>query len=211
MCSWTCLGTCTCSRSKKKKCCIPLRQTRQQFQKHHPGQEKFIIFVLKLQSILICFQESIDLPFGCMYGRQKLSVLSGILFIFFLHCFALLCIMQCPDRLAGDRQQMSIDGYAVAAQTQVHPVLAHLLPLGNKFLPESERVSALFFFFTYLLTYLFFLYTLYLYNSWRSAAVFSQEPRRRRRSRGAVQQLCALLFLCWVTEQRLHMGQNNTA
>lgn len=151
---------------KKKKSCIPLRQTRQQFQKHHPGQEKFIIFVLKLQSILICFQESIDLPFGCMYGRQKLSVLSGILFIFFLHCFALLCIMQCPDRLAGDRQQMSIDGYAVAAQTQVHPVLAHLLPLGNKFLPESERVSAFFFFFfTYLLTYLFFLYTLYLYNS----------------------------------------------
>lgn len=40
---------------------------------------------------------------------------------------------------------MSIDGCTAAAPMQVHPVSARLLPFGNKFYPQSGRVSALFF------------------------------------------------------------------
>lgn len=59
---------------------------------------------------------------------------------------------------------MSIDGCAAAAQTQVHPVSAHSLTSSLTW--ESQRF--IFYFFI-------FLYTLYLYNSWRSDAAFSQD------------------------------------
>lgn len=57
--------------------------------------------------------------------------------------------MQCKDSFSEDKQQMSIDGYAAAAQTQVHPVSAHLLPLGNKFLPKVGESALYFCFFIF--------------------------------------------------------------
>lgn len=158
MCSWTCLGTCTCSRSKKKKKLHSSQTNTSTVPKTPPGTREIHHICVKVAVNTHLFprvhRSSLRLH---VWKAKTICSQWNFVYIFFLHCFALLCIMQCPDRLAGDRQQMSIDGYAVAAQTQVHPVLAHLLPLGNKFLPESERVSALFFFFllTYLLVYFF--------------------------------------------------------
>lgn len=152
------LEFCACSRWKRN---APSSQINMSTgPKMPPVTKKSIIFVLKLQSVLICFQESIDLTFGCMDGKQKRCfcwVLCGILFIF-LHCFALLYIMQCKDSFSEDKQQMSIDGYAAAAQTQVHPVSAHLLPLGNKFLPKVGESALYFCFFIYF----FFVHTVFL-------------------------------------------------